>query len=113
MKNKHLFLLALTGFVTCNTWAQSVNFHQRNGIVRFMDYAEMDSINFSDDETFASFYMGNSIATYPLQQIDSLTFNCNVATAKAFPDGTEFKELVTNSVSPVYTNNGEDTEEIY
>ncbi|MBR4302579.1 MAG: carbohydrate-binding domain-containing protein [Bacteroidaceae bacterium] len=113
MKNKHLFLLALTGFVTCNTWAQSVNFHQRNGIVRFMDYAEMDSINFSDDETFASFYMGNSIVTYPLQQIDSLTFNCNVSSAKAFPDGTEFKDLVTNSVSPVYTNNGEDTEEIY
>ena len=91
MNLKQILLFSLI-FLSINSFAQNINFHQSNG----MDYSEMDSINFSEDEKFVSFFSGDVVASYPLTMIDSLTFNMPIATAEQFPSATEFKEEILN-----------------
>ena len=112
MNLKQILLFPLI-FLSINSFAQNINFHQSNGMTRFQDYSEMDSINFSEDEKFVSFFSGDVVASYPLTMIDSLTFNMPIATAEQFPSATEFKDEILNDFDHLISFNGEDTEEIY
>lgn len=112
MNLKQILLFSLI-FLSINSFAQNINFHQSNGMTRFQDYSEMDSINFSEDEKFVSFFSGDVVASYPLTMIDSLTFNMPIATAEQFPSATEFKDEILNDFDHLISFNGEDTEEIY
>ena len=112
MNLKQILLFSLI-FLSINSFAQNINFHQSNGMTRFQDYSEMDSINFSEDEKFVSFFSGDVVASYPLTMIDSLTFNMPIATAEQFPSATEFKDEILNDFDHLIPFNGEDTEEIY
>lgn len=113
MKIKALFVLALAGTIWGGLCAETINFHQKGGTIRYQNYADMDSISFSADETFVSFYTNDNVAHYPLALIDSLTFNTSYSNAVAFPVATGFKSNIVNWKSPAYTNAGEETEEIY
>ncbi len=99
--------------VSVNCFAQNINFHQNNGTVWHQDYSEMDSINFSEDESFASFFIGEKVVDFPLAMIDSLSFNMSFSNAKRFPEATDFKNIILTESLPAITNSGEETEEIY
>lgn len=84
----------------------AIIFYQNDGIVRYIRYAEVDSVRSPGNGSIRAFYFNDRrVACYHINFLDSVSFNRSSAiTISAFPKASDFISAIDSAKAPASTN---------